>query len=200
MDAATLARAFEPFFTTKPSGRGSGLGLSMVYGFVKQSGGQVTIDSTLGGGTRIKLLFPRAREDEAFVDELSKEAGAWLPELKILVVEDNEFVMAHTKRLLGDLGIQVVTAVTGEDALQKLDAHPEVGLLFTDIILPGGMDGVQIAAAARKRRPDLKVLYTTGYADNTIVHQGRLDPSIVLLTKPYKQSELASKIAEALGK
>ncbi len=200
MDAATLAKVFEPFFTTKDSGRGSGLGMSMVYGFVKQSDGFVTIDSVPGAGTRVKLYFPRAREGEAVVDELSREGGSWLPDLKVLVVEDNEFVMAHTKRMLGDLGIQVVTAIAGLEALEKLKENPDVGLLFTDIVLPGGMDGVQIAAAARELRPDIKVLYTTGYADNEIVHQGRLDPDIVLLTKPYMQSDLAAKMIEALGK
>lgn len=199
MDAATLARAFEPFFTTKPSAQGSGLGLSMVYGFLKQSGGHVSIDSSPGAGTRVKLFFPRARDGEVYVRQLELEHDADLPELTVLVVEDNAFVMAHAKRMLADLGMTVITATTGQEALEMLSAHPGIDLLFTDVILPGGMDGAQIAVEARRARPDLKVLYTTGYADNALVHEGQADPQIVLLSKPYKQSDLAGKIIEAMG-
>jgi PAS domain S-box-containing protein len=198
MDAATLARVFEPFFTTKPLGLGTGLGLSMVYGFVKQSGGHVSITSAQGEGTTVKLFFPRARDAEVHLHTLEHDAAALLPHLKILVVEDNEFVLENIKRMLAELGMHFVCARTGPEALEKLAAHPETDLLFTDVILPGGMDGVQVAQAAREAKPGLRVLYTTGYAVNSVVQQVRQEPGFVLLAKPYRLADLAAKILEAL--
>jgi CheY-like chemotaxis protein len=199
MDAETIAQAFEPFFTTKPAGKGTGLGLSQVYGFVKQSGGHVKIYSELGQGTTVKIYLPRltkeATENSEISDQLSPEAAL---EETVLVLEDDDDVRAYSVESLRELGYRVLEAHDGPAALRVLDKHAGVDLLFTDVVLPGGMTGAQVAAHARAHRPKLKVLFTTGYARNAIIHHGRLDKGVQLLTKPFSFSDLAAKVRDVL--
>jgi PAS domain S-box-containing protein len=201
MDQETMARVFEPFFTTKPTGKGTGLGLSQVYGFVRQSGGHVRIYSKLGQGTTVKIYLPRLHgagetaEADATAAATPVHRGA---NETILLVEDDDHVRAFAAEALRELGYGVVEATTGRAALALLDAHPEVDLVFTDVVLPEGMNGRQLADAARARRPRLKVLFTTGYARNAIVHHGRLDPDVELLAKPFSYEALAAKIRKIL--
>ena len=200
MPREVMERAFEPFYTTKEVGHGTGLGLSQVYGFVKQSGGHVKIYSEVGEGTTVKLYLPRLHASEAEVPEHEFVNSSDHPEGSeaILVVEDEEDVRAHSVEMLRDLGYYVFETANGSSALQILQSHPEIQLLFTDVGLPGGMNGRQLADAARHLRPDLKVLFTTGYARNAIVHDGRLDPGVQLITKPFTYAGLASKIRDIL--
>lgn len=192
-----LPHVFEPFFTTKEQGKGSGLGLSMVYGFVKQSQGHVTIYSEPGRGTTVKLYLPRTVEEVAGFE--TGIEGTWLGGNEtILLVEDDEAVRHFARQQLTSLGYQVLEAATGPEALEIVRAHDEVALLFTDIVMPGGMSGRELVEAARQVRPGLKVLYTSGYAENVIVHHGRLDPGVLLLSKPYRRTDLARKVREAL--
>jgi PAS domain S-box-containing protein len=199
MDAKTLAQAFEPFYTTKPVGKGTGLGLSQVYGFVKQSGGHVKIYSELGQGTTIKLYLPRltgvGAETEEAEAQLVPEGGA---EETILVLEDDDDVRTHSVECLRELGYRVVEAHDGPSALRLLERQPRVDLLFTDVVLPGGLTGAQVAVQAREQRPELKVLFTTGYARNAIIHHGRLDKGVQLITKPFSFTDLAAKIRDVL--
>jgi PAS domain S-box-containing protein len=199
MDPKTLAQAFEPFFTTKAVGKGTGLGLSQVYGFVKQSRGHVKIYSEVGHGTTIKIYLPRfsgGLEDEPTEAEtLLAEGGA---EETILVVEDDDDVRTHSVESLRELGYRVVEAHDGPSALRLLERQPRVDLLFTDVVLPGGLTGAQVAHEARTLRPDLKVLFTTGYARNAIIHHGRLDKGVHLITKPFTFGDLAAKVRDVL--
>ena len=189
-------KVFEPFFTTKEVGKGTGLGLSMVYGFVKQSGGHIKIYSELGHGTTIKLYLPPARgQTEA---PPAPAAPTVLGNETILVVEDDALVRNFVATQLKALGYQTVTAADGPVALALIDNGQAFDLLFTDVILPGGMTGRQLADDVALRRPGLKVLYTSGYTDNAIVHQGKLDPGVLLLSKPYRKSQLADMIRRAL--
>jgi PAS domain S-box-containing protein len=199
MAPETVTHAFEPFFTTKEIGQGTGLGLSQVYGFIKQSGGHVKIYSEVGEGTTVKLYLPRYRGTENLVDEGLKthELPRGRSEL-VLVVEDDPDVRDYTVEMVGDLGYSVLSAPDGASALRLLDSHRKVCLLFTDIGLPGGMNGRQLAEQALRRRPRLKVLYTTGYARNAIVHRGRLDPGVEVIFKPFTYSDLAVKIRQVL--
>jgi CheY-like chemotaxis protein len=199
MDAETIAQAFEPFFTTKPVGKGTGLGLSQVYGFVKQSGGHVKIYSEVGQGTTVKLYLPRLATDVAEPDELSDQPSpeAALEET-VLVLEDDEDVRSYSVEILRELGYRVLEAHDGLSALRVLDQHARVDILFTDVVLPGGMTGAQVAAHARALRPKLKVLFTTGYARNAIIHHGRLDKGVQLITKPFSFNDLAAKIRDVL--
>ncbi len=200
MSKETLSKAFEPFFTTKDIGQGTGLGLSQVYGFVKQSGGNVKIYSEPGQGTTVKIYLPRLHSDEAAdpSDDPSMHAPKGSANHTILVVEDEDDVRAYTSGIVSELGYRVLEAPNGAAALQVLERHPEIALLFTDVGLPGGMNGRQLADAARKARPDLKVLFTTGYARNAIVHDGRLDPGVALLPKPFTYAAAASKLSDML--
>lgn len=192
-----LPHVFEPFFTTKEKGKGSGLGLSMVYGFVKQSQGHVTIYSEPGRGTTVKLYLPRSVEDVAGYE--TGIEGAWVGGNEtILLVEDDEAVRHFARQQLTSLGYRVLEAGTGPEALEIVRAHDDVALLFTDIVMPGGMSGRELVEAARQVLPGLKVLYTSGYAENVIVHHGRLDPGVLLLSKPYRRADLARKVREAL--
>ncbi|MCC8945335.1 PAS domain S-box protein [Bradyrhizobium sp. Arg62] len=199
MDRQTVAQAFEPFFTTKPVGKGTGLGLSQVYGFVKQSGGHVKIYSELGQGTTVKIYLPRLlgdSSDDTTPDEtLNPEATQ---EETILVVEDDADVRAYSVDSLRELGYRVLEAHDGPAALRILDRQPRVDLLFTDVVLPGGMTGAQVAAQARAIRPSLKVLFTTGYARNSIIHHGRLDKGVQLIVKPFSFNELAAKVRDVM--
>ena len=200
MSRDVLARAFEPFYTTKDIGHGTGLGLSQVYGFVKQSGGNVKIYSEVGHGTTVKIYLPRLHSDDGAlgVPEMEAHAPRSSSGQTVLVVEDEADVRAYTTSILRELGYRVLEAGTVAAALQILRLHPEVLLLFTDVGLPGGMNGRQLADAARKLRPDLKVLFTTGYARDAIVHDGRLDPGVVLIPKPFTYAAVAAKLSDIL--
>jgi CheY-like chemotaxis protein len=199
MDANTVAQAFEPFFTTKPVGKGTGLGLSQVYGFVKQSGGHVKIYSEVGQGTTVRIYLPRLTGQQ---DEIHAESDIPLPEgtreETVLVVEDDDDVRTHSVESLRDLGYRVIEAHDGPSALRLLERQPRVDLLFTDVVLPSGMTGAQVAAQARALRPNLKVLFTTGYARNAIIHHGRLDKGVQLITKPFTFADLAAKVRDVL--
>jgi CheY-like chemotaxis protein len=201
MDPQTVAQAFEPFFTTKPVGKGTGLGLSQVYGFVKQSSGHVKIYSEPGQGTTVKLYLPRLAGDagpESELDEpLNPEAGQ---EETLLVVEDDDDVRAYSVDSLRELGYRVLETRDGPSALRLLDQEFRVDLLFTDVVLPNGMTGAQLAAQAKSIRPSLKVLFTTGYARNAIVHHGRLDNGVHLIVKPFSFNDLAAKVRDVLDK
>ena len=199
MDADTVKHAFEPFFTTKPVGQGTGLGLSQVYGFVKQSGGHVKIYSEVGRGTTIKIYLPRvvhATEEADVPPSIPVPEGS--VQETILVVEDDEGVRTYSVGVLRELGYHVVEAHDGPSALRLLEDQRPVALLFTDVVLPGGMTGAQLAAQARALRPGLKVLFTTGYARNAIFHHGRLDKGVQLITKPFSFADLAAKVRDVL--
>ncbi len=189
-------QVFEPFFTTKDVGKGSGLGMSMVYGFVRQSGGHIKIYSELGHGTTIRLYLPPGRgQAEATTAMVATPSRG---NETILVVEDDALVRNFVSTQLQSLGYRTVAAADGPAALAIVDHGERFDLLFTDVILPGGMTGRQLADEVAKRRPGTKVLYTSGYTDNAIVHQGRLDAGVLLLTKPYRMSGLAEMIRRAL--
>jgi signal transduction histidine kinase/CheY-like chemotaxis protein len=199
MPAATLNQVFEPFFTTKPVGKGTGLGLSQVYGFVKQSGGHVKLYSEVGQGTTVKLYLPRLLAESAAAEpsaaELPAEGSA---EETILVLEDDDDVRTYSVESLRDLGYRVIEAHDGPSALRLLERQLHVDLLFSDVVLPGGLTGAQVSTQARVLRPGLKVLFTTGYARNAIVHQGRLDKGVHLITKPFTLHDLAAKVRDVL--
>ncbi|MGA7457364.1 MAG: CHASE3 domain-containing protein [Methyloceanibacter sp.] len=199
-----LDRVFEPFFTTKPVGQGSGLGLAMVHGFVKQSGGHMRIYSEEGEGTTVKIYLPRlVGAEEVRAAPAGKQADvSAVPRARkgetILVVEDNEGVRDYAKEALQDLGYAVLEAGDAAQALEVLARARRVDLLFTDVVLPGGSNGRELANRARSEYPLLPVLYTTGYTRNAIVHQGRLDADVELLNKPYTQQDLARKVRDML--
>jgi CheY-like chemotaxis protein len=194
INAEDLARIFEPFFTTKQVGKGSGLGLSMVYGFVKQSGGHVHVYSEPGEGTSVKLYFPRATAVGA-PDQIP-ETGTHLVggDESILVVEDDKLVREHLISQLLGLGYQVVGVGSGPEAIEVLTQTQAFDLLFTDIVMPGGMNGRELADQALRLRPEIKVLFTSGYTEQAIMHHGRLDPGVQLLSKPYRRQQLAEKV------
>ncbi len=193
-----IDRLFEPFFTTKSVGQGTGLGLSMVYGFVKQTGGHIRVYSELDEGTTVKLYFPRYLGDEVAKDTNTESVALLRGKETILVVEDDVLILHQLTAQLTGLGYKVLTASAGLPALEILRRRPDIDLLLTDVVLPGGMNGRQIAEAAQIIHPDLKVLYTSGYSENAIVHHGRLDRDVNFLSKPYRRSELAAKVREAL--
>jgi two-component system, NtrC family, sensor kinase len=204
MTKEVIDRAFEPFFTTKPTGAGTGLGLSMVYGFVKQSGGHIKIYSEIDEGTTIKVYLPRLT-DEANVEpwnppEPAQTEAPGTNSLKetILLVEDDEEVNRFATEVLREEGYDVISTHEGSSALRLLDANPQIKMLFTDVVLPGGMNGRQIADEALRRRPGLKVLFATGYTRNAIIHQGRLDADVELLTKPFTPDDLVKKVRQIL--
>lgn len=198
--ADALPHIFEPFFTTKDVGKGSGLGLSMVYGFVKQSGGHVRVYSELGEGTVVKMYFPRSRlVDRSGRGQMLARQIVGGNEL-ILVVEDNALVREYLVGQLKALGYRVEMASSGIKALELLDTVPGIDLLFTDVMMPGGMNGQELAQIARSRQPDLKLLFTSGYSENAFAHSGRLDLPIELLSKPYRRDQLASKLRKVLDR
>jgi signal transduction histidine kinase len=197
--ASLLDKVFEPFFTTKDIGRGSGLGLSMVYGFVKQSNGHIRIYSEEGHGTTVKLYLPQAA---GVADALPAEAG--ISEIErgdesILIVEDDALVREYVVAQISRLGYDTLAASNGAEALAIVDGPERIDLLFTDVIMPGSMNGRQLAIEAQKRRPGLKILFTSGYTENAIVHHGRLDAGVLLLPKPYLSADLARLIRIALA-
>ncbi len=199
MPAEVLKRAFEPFFTTKPVGKGTGLGLSMIYGFVKQSGGFVKIYSEPNQGTMVKLYLPRTKDPVA---EAPRGKEAEIGDLRgrecILVVEDDELVRNYVVSRLDGLGYRVLEAEDGKAAVALIEKGLDVDLLFTDVVLPEGLNGRQLADEARRLRPDVKILFTSGYTQETMVHHGKLDPGIALLNKPYRREDLARKIRQIL--
>jgi PAS domain S-box-containing protein len=193
MAPEVIERVFEPFFTTKPEGHGTGLGLSMVYGFVQQTGGHIRIYSEVGRGTIIKIYFPRTLQVEARHSEPEPgpvEGGTET----LLVVEDDAEVRATAVETLSDLGYRVLKADDGQSALAVLQSGAPVELLFTDVIMPGPVRSTELARQARALRPDIEVLFTSGYAEDAIVHGGRLDPGVSLLSKPYRREDLARRI------
>lgn len=198
MTQEVAARAFDPFFTTKDVGRGTGLGLSQVFGFVKQSGGHVKIYSEPGQGSTVKMYFSRLVGAVAEQPMEPAAAGTAGKGESILVVEDNEDVRAFTEQLLRDMGYRVTAAADGRRALEVLEQLSGADLLFTDVGLPEGMSGRDLAREALRRWPRLKVLYTTGYARNSVIHHGRLDTGAALVLKPFTQSSLALKVRQVL--
>jgi signal transduction histidine kinase len=200
MTAEVASRAFDPFFTTKDSGQGTGLGLSQVFGFVKQSSGHVKLYSEPGHGTTVKIYFPRLAGAEAQqAAEVVSSHGSGSGE-SVLVVEDHDDVRIFTEQVLRDLGYRVSAATDGRHALQLLERLGGVDLLFTDVGLPEGMSGRQLAQEAQRRWPRLRVLYTTGYARNSIIHHGRLDAGVELIGKPFTQATLAAKVRRVLDR
>jgi PAS domain S-box-containing protein len=199
MTPDVISKAFEPFFTTKEIGQGTGLGLSQVYGFMKQSGGHAKIYSEVGVGTTVKLYLPRhyASDGEAEIPGVAVSVPRASGET-ILVVEDDPDVRNFSVEMLRELGYRVIDAPDGPTGLRLLDVHREIKLLFTDVGLPGGMNGRQLADEAQRRKAGLKVLFTSGYARNAIVHHGRLDPGVELLVKPFTYAGLAARIRRVL--
>jgi signal transduction histidine kinase/CHASE3 domain sensor protein len=197
MPQSVQEKAFEPFFTTKEVGKGSGLGLSMVYGFVKQSGGHIKIYSEQGHGTTIKLYLPPGEGMAEVAPSAAPQAAGGIE--TIFVVEDDALVRNFVTAQLHSLGYKTVAAADSKAALQLIEAGQAFDLLFTDVVIPGGMSGRELAEEVAKRRPGARVLYTSGYTDNAIVHHGKLDDGVMLLTKPYRRNQLAEMIRKALN-
>jgi CheY-like chemotaxis protein len=198
MTPEVIEKAFDPFFTTKPIGQGTGLGLSMIHGFVRQSGGQVRIYSEVGKGTTMCLYLPR------FIGE-ADDADAVEPEFvdsghgeTILVIDDEPTVRMLMLEVLDDAGYRALEAADGPSGLKILQSDVRVDLLVTDVGLPGGMNGRQVADAARATRPDLKVLFVTGYAENAAVGNGHLEPGMEVITKPFVMTEFGNKVRDMI--
>ncbi len=201
MTSDVAARAFEPFFTTKEVGKGSGLGLSMVYGFVKQSNGHVSIYSEPGLGTTVRIYLPNVTPNASRSSSQPAADEEALPRGNetILVVEDDPFVRSSVVLKVESLGYKVVLAVDGREAVMKLRTNPEIDMLFTDIVMPGGMSGWEVAELAQQMRPGLPTVFTSGYALEALVDQGRAPMKSIVLTKPYRKAELAHRLREALA-
>jgi CheY-like chemotaxis protein len=200
MTPDVAAKAFDPFFTTKPLGEGTGLGLSMVYGFARQSGGQVRIYSEIGQGTTMCLYLPRHTQD-ATVDEqpgLSPIPGSVGDGEVVLVIDDEPTIRMLVGEVLAEAGYAVIEAPDGPAGLRVLSSNARIDLLITDVGLPGGMNGRQVADAARASRPNLKVLFITGYAENAVVGSGRLEKGMFVITKPFQMEALAARIKEII--
>ena len=196
MSTEVRDRAFEPFFTTKEAGKGSGLGLSMVYGFVKQSGGHIKIYIEEGKGTTIRLYIPAPKGQPAAPTAPDPPPPRGTE--TIFIVEDDPLVQDFVVAQLQSLGYRTITASTGVEALAKIEAGQTFDLLFTDVIMPGGVNGKELAEETLRQRPGMKVLYTSGYTDNAMIEHGGLDQDALLLTKPYRKSELAQMVRLAL--
>jgi CheY-like chemotaxis protein len=202
MTSEVATRVFEPFFTTKGQSKGTGLGLSLVYGFVKQSGGQVDLSTEVGVGTTFTLYLPRAtgEEIEAVVAQGAERGPTPLAHGEvILAVDDNAAVRATVVRQLEELGYYVLEAACGAAALKILEGPEYIDLLFTDIVMPGGMNGKQLATRARAMRPEIKVLFTSGYPGNEQGQDAELDGGDVLLSKPYRRYDLAQAVHAILS-
>ncbi|TCO75541.1 hybrid sensor histidine kinase/response regulator [Chromatocurvus halotolerans] len=193
-----MERAFDPFFTNKAVGKGSGLGLSMVWGFVRQSNGHAQLTSEPGEGTTVKLYFPASMTVAPENRMPTTPAGLASGTERILVVEDDELVRKHVATQLASLGYEIREAASAAEALALIESGWTADLLFTDVVMPGGMNGKQLADEALLRQPGLRVLFTSGYTEDAIAHQGRLDPGVHLLSKPYRRADLVAKIREAL--
>jgi CheY-like chemotaxis protein len=201
MSRDVVGRAFEPFFTTKEAGQGTGLGLSQVYGFVRQSGGHVKIYSEVGHGTTVKMYFPRfiCRDAEDTQDASDPIAEAEAEET-VLVVEDDADVRSYLSDMLRDLNYRVIATANAQAALHVLiDDQRRVDLMLTDVIMPG-MNGRELGRRAEALRPSLRILYMTGYSRNAMVHQGRLEEGVQLIQKPVSQAMLAGRIREILDR
>jgi PAS domain S-box-containing protein len=198
MSPEVREHVFEPFFTTKAVGKGTGLGLAMIYGFVKQSGGHVTVYSEEGEGTTIKLYLPRSTATEAVERKRMADEAPVARGETVLVVEDDPDVRALSVELLSDLGYQVMEAATGPAALEQLGSTTRINLLLTDVVLPGGMNGRELAAGVEQCAPGIPVLYMSGYAEDVITHHGRLDPDAELLLKPFRRAGLARAVRKIL--
>jgi PAS domain S-box-containing protein len=194
-----LEKVFDPFFTTKPEGQGTGLGLSMVHGFVKQSGGHVKVYSELGQGTTVRVYLPRCRRVEDTLTEVETGSAQGGTE-RVLIVEDNEEVRATGADMLSELGYSVLKAKDADAALTIIESGVAIDVLFTDVVMPGKLQSSELGRKAQKRLPQIAVLFTSGYTDNTIVHGDRLDEGVDLLNKPYTREELARKLRQILGK
>ena len=192
------ARAFEPFFSTKGLGKGTGLGMSVAHGFVLQSGGHIAIDSAVGMGTTISILLPRTDESVAAraAQLVSAEKGG---SETILVVDDEQAILDNVAAILRDFGYRVLTACSADEALVTVTKHAQIDLLFTDVIMPGAVSAIELAEQACALHPQLRVLFTSGYSENAMIHNGRLDKGINLLSKPYGRAELASAVRTLLS-
>jgi len=197
--AALLDKVFDPFFTTKEVGKGTGLGLSMVFGFVKQSNGHIKIYSEEGHGTTVRIYLPRSTGACLSAGEATPPTQLDRGSETVLIVEDDALVRKYVVTQVASLGYTTLEAANAAEALQIIDNGTPIDLLFTDVIMPGAMNGRQLVDEALKRRPSLKTLFTSGYTENAIIHQGRLDPGVLLLAKPYRKPELARMIRVALG-
>jgi len=195
MDEATKARVFEPFFTTKAEGKGTGLGLSMVYGFVKQSNGHIQIYSEPGHGTTVRIYLPRSRDAESRPEATTEPAPAAAGSRVVLVVEDEPAVRAAAVATLEEMGFACLQAGEAESALRLVDSDAQIDLVFTDVVMPGPLKTRDFAARVRDLRPQLPILFTSGYTENAIVHHGRLDDGVSLISKPYAKDELGRRIA-----
>ena len=202
MSSDTISKAFDPFFTTKPIGMGTGLGLSMIYGFTRQSGGQTRIYSELGQGSMVCLYLPRylgeAEQPDAAETEPNLAPRARQGET-VLVIDDEPTIRMLVTDILEGLGYAALEASDGKAGLKILESDARVDLLITDVGLPGGMNGRQVADAARTQRPDLKVLFITGYAENAVLSHGHLDPGMHVLTKPFSMEAMSQRISELLS-
>ncbi|MFZ3584874.1 PAS domain S-box protein [Loktanella sp. DJP18] len=199
IDPEIIEKVFDPFFTTKPTGKGTGLGLSMVYGFIRQSGGHVKIYSETGHGTTVRIYLPRSREEE---DTRQAQPGIELPQGNgelVLVVEDDHAVRETAMDLLRDLGFAVLSAENADSAMAIVNSGAQIDILFTDVVMPGTLRSPELAKKAKERLPEIGVLFTSGYTQNAIVHAGRLDDGVNLLSKPYTRERLAQKLAEVLA-
>ena len=201
MSPTTIERAFEPFYTTKPLGQGTGLGLSMIYGFTRQSGGQVRIYSELGQGTTICLYLPRHHGESPEIVEQTPMATIHSAEndQTVMVVDDEPTVRMLVMEILEDAGYAAIEAGDGPSAIKVLGSNARIDLLITDVGLPGGMNGRQVADAARVTRPDLKVMFITGYAENAVIGNGQVEPGMSVVTKPFDVAELGARIREILA-
>lgn len=194
-----LTRVFEPFFTTKEVGKGTGLGLSMVYGFIKQSNGHIEILSELGCGTTVKLYLPRLNDVSESCDSRTTSGDCTRGKETILVAEDDHAVRGYVSLLLESLGYKVLAAKNANDALAILDEAPKVDLLFTDVIMPGNMNGRELADAVKQKRPETRILFTSGYTDSVLIRDGQIEPNVTFLAKPYRRSDLSAAIRKALS-
>jgi CheY-like chemotaxis protein len=192
-------KVFEPFFTTKEVGRGTGLGLSMVYGFVKQSGGHISLNSERGVGTSIHIYLPKACEETESPSEALPVAPLQGGAETILVTEDDAMVRTHVVAQLASLGYKTLAAPNAAQALAIIDRGEPIDLLFTDVVMPGEMNGRELADEVLRRRPSARVLFTSGYTEKVLTHHGQLDPGLQLLAKPYRKADLARMIRIALS-
>jgi CheY-like chemotaxis protein len=191
-------RAFEPFFSTKGVGKGTGLGLSMVYGFAKQSGGDIDIDSVVGQGTTVHIFLPRTDEHAAAKKTAPVATIAGGSET-VLVVDDEADILENVATILSEFGYHILTASSADAALAMLSEEDRIDLLFTDVIMPGVVSANELAAQARELHPEIRVLFTSGYTENAMIHNGRLDDGVNLLSKPYGRADLASAVRTLLS-
>ena len=199
IDPEILEKVFDPFFSTKPEGLGTGLGLSMVHGFVKQSGGHIKIYSELGRGSTVRIYLPRSREDEDAQVELGASPAIGGSKTTLLV-EDDEDVRVTTAEMLSELGYSVLRATDADSALVIVESGAAIDLLFTDIGMPGTLRAPELARKAQQKIPGIAVLFTTGYVENAALHGGQLGGAINLITKPYARDQLGRKLRQILSK